>query len=95
MSFHIVISNLFTLIQSCNLVYRIFNFDKYSFVINIAILVNKAVELVKTIPILGFTNDIVEVPIADPDPTNISVIINNSFFLSKDFYCFYKFPYHL
>ena len=49
--------------------------------IKIAILVNKAVELVKTIPILGINNDNVEVSIADPDPTNISVIINNTFFI--------------
>ena len=54
--------------------------------IKIAILVNKAVELVKTIPILGFNNDIVEVPIADPDPTNSSVIINNTFFID---FCFF------
>ena len=60
----------------------------YSLVIKIAILVNKAVEEVNTIPILGFNNDIVEVPIADPDPTNISVIINNTFFLFKDLYFF-------
>ena len=38
--------------------------------------VNKAVEEVNTIPTLGFIKDIVEVPIADPDPTIISVIIN-------------------
>ena len=31
-----------TLIQSCNLVYRILNFEKYPLVIKIAILVNKA-----------------------------------------------------
>ena len=58
--------------------------------INIARDVNKAVEEVSTIPMLGFIKDIVEVPIADPDPTNFSVIINNFFFLFKDLYvCFY------
>ena len=40
--------------------------------IRIAIDVNKAVELVNTIPMLGLINDIVEVPIADPDPQNFS-----------------------
>ena len=77
-------NKLITLIQSRNFVYLIFSFDIYSLVIKIAILVNKAVELIKTIPILGFTNDIVEVPIADPDPINVSVIINNTFLLFKD-----------
>ena len=57
--------------------------------IKIAIDDRTAVELVKTIPILGFNNDIVEVPIADPDPTNISVILNNTFFLFKDLYFFF------
>ena len=52
--------------------------------INIARDVNKAVDQVNTIPMLGFINDIVEVPIANPDPTNISVIKNHIFFLSKD-----------
>ena len=42
--------------------------------------VNKAVEEVNTIPMDGFINDIVDVDIADPDPTKISVIINNTFF---------------
>ena len=82
MSFHI--KKVITLIQSRNFVYLIFNFDIYSLVIKIAILVNKAVEEVNTILILGFDNDIVEVPIADPDPTNNSVIINNTFFLFRD-----------
>ena len=42
--------------------------------IKIAQLVNKAVEEVNTIPMLGLINDIVEVLIADPDPIKISVI---------------------
>ena len=50
--------------------------------------VNKAVEEVNTIPMLGFINDIVEVPIADPEPTIISVIINKIFFLFNDLYFF-------
>ena len=49
------------------------------------------VELVNTLPMLGFINDIVEVPIADPDPIKISVIINNTFFFSN----FYTFSYNI
>ena len=56
--------------------------------IKIARDVNKAVEEVNTIPMLGFNKDIVEVPIADPEPTNISVIINKIFFLFNDLYFF-------
>ena len=37
---------------------------------------------------LGLTSDIVEVPIADTDPTKISVIINTTFFLFKFLYFF-------
>ena len=59
--------------------------------IKIAKDVNKAVELVNTIPVLGLTNDIVEVLIADPDPIKISVIFNNTFFLSRLFYSFLYF----
>ena len=73
-------NKVITFFQSHNFVYLIFNFDIYSLVIKLAILVNKAVELVKTTPILGFNNEIVEVPIADPDPTNILVTINKIFF---------------
>ena len=47
---------------------------------------NKAEELVITIPILRFINDIVELDIAYPDPNNISLIIDNTFFLFKDSY---------
>ena len=60
----------------------------YSLVIKIAILVNKAVEEVDSIPIFEFSNDNVEVPIADPDPNNISVILKNTFFLFNDLYFF-------
>ena len=48
--------------------------------------VNKAVEPVKTIPMLGFNNDIVVVEIAEPDP--LSVIISKTFFLVKLLYFF-------
>ena len=60
-------SNVIILIQSRKFVYRNSIFDMHSLVIKIAILVNKAVEEVNTIPMLGFCNDIVEVLIADPD----------------------------
>ena len=58
----------------------------YSLVIKIAIVDNKAVEEVKTLPMLGLINDIVDVEIADPDPIKFSVIINNTFFLLILFY---------
>ena len=45
-----------------------------------AIDVNKAVEEVKTTPMLRLNKDIVEVLIADPDPIMISVINNITFF---------------
>ena len=51
-----------------------------------AILVNKADELVKTIPMLGFINDIVGVPKADPDPIKNLVRFNNAFLLFKLLY---------
>ena len=56
----------------------------YSFVINIARDVNKAVEEVSNIPMLGFIKDIVLVEIALPDPIKISGIINNIFLLFND-----------
>ena len=51
-----------------------------------AILVSEAVEEVNSIPMLGFDNDIVEVVIADPEPTKNSVTINKTFFSFKDLY---------
>ena len=73
-----------TVFQSRNLVYRIFKFDMYSFVIKIAILVNKAVldEIISPAP--GLINSIVDEPTAEALPISISVIINNIFFLFKD-----------
>ena len=58
----------------------------YSFVINIAIDVNKAVLDEILIPTPGLIKPNVELPIADPDPIKISVKINNTFFLFHDFY---------
>ena len=56
--------------------------------IKIARDVNKAVEELSTIPMLGFIIDIVDVEIADPHPIKISVIINKTFFLFKFLYFF-------
>ena len=53
----------------------------YSFVIKIGILVKRAVLHEIILPAPGLINPIVELPIADPDPIKISVIINNIFFL--------------
>ena len=52
----------------------------FSIVTKITIDASRAVELVDTITMPGSINDIVEVIIADLDPNNISVIINNTFF---------------
>ena len=70
-----------TLFQSLSFVYRIFYLLIYSLVINIAILVSKAVLLEIIIPAPGLIKPIVELPTADALPTRISVIINNTFFL--------------
>ena len=83
-------SKVTTLIQSRNFVYLFLIFEMFSFVIKIAINVKRAVELVNTIRMLGFNNDIVEIPIADPDPNKFSVIINNTFFFLRIFYFFLK-----
>ena len=66
-----------TLIQSCNLVYRTFNFNIYSFVIEIALLV--LIEII--IPAPALIKPIVELPIVHSAPIKTSVIINNIFFL--------------
>ena len=57
--------------------------------IKIARDVNKAVEEVNTIPMLGLINDIVDVEIADPDPIKTSEIINNSIFLFIQAFIFF------
>ena len=85
-----------TLIQSLNLVYLIFNLLIYSFVIKIAIEVNKAEQLAMGIPIDGLISEKVLEVIADPDPIKISLIINNTFFLNKNSYIsFYNNHYQL
>ena len=60
----------------------------YSFVIKIAILVNKAVLLETIIPAPGLINPNVEVLIGDLDPIKLSIIINSIFFLFKISYFF-------
>ena len=76
------------MIQSRSFVYRIFNFEVYSLVIKIAILVNKAVLLDILLPAPGLIKPIVEVPTAEALPTRMSMIIKNTFFLFKVFYFF-------
>ena len=58
----------------------------YSLVIKIAILVNRAVLDEITIPAPVLIKPNVELPIADPGPIKISVIINKTFFLFKLLY---------
>ena len=77
-----------TLIQSRSFVYPIFKFNMYSFMIKVAILVNKAVLLEIIIPTPELIKPHVEQPIADPYPIKFSVIVNNLFFLFSDFYFF-------
>ena len=59
--------------------------------IKIATDVNKALEEVNTIPMLGFIIDIVDVEIADPDPIKISETIKRIFFSFNDLYFFLQF----
>ena len=61
-------SKVITFIQPSDSVYLIFSFEIYSFVINIAIDVNRAVLLGVTIPTLESNSDKVLDVIADPDP---------------------------
>ena len=67
----------------------------YSLVIKIEILVNRAVLDEILIPATGLINLIIELPIADPDPIKVSLIINNSFFLINFLYFFYNVDYQL
>ena len=67
----------------------------YSMVIKIATLVNRAVLDEIIIPAPGLINPIVELPVGDPDPIKISVIIKNIFFFVQTFiYFFYIIHYH-
>ena len=83
-----------TLIQSRSFVYRFFNLPIYSFVIKIAILVNKAVLGEITIQAPGLIRPIVELRIVEALPTNISVINNNSLFYSNFYISSDKVHYH-
>ena len=71
---------------SRNIVYLIFISDKDSFVIKIAIDVNRIVLVDIRTPMLGLVNDKVEVVIVKADPNEIAVIINKTFFLFKLLY---------
>ena len=75
-----------TLIQSLNFVYLNFKLLLYSLVIKIALLVKRAVLDEIIIPAPGLIKPIVDEPTAEADPTSISVIINNTFFLFKLLY---------
>ena len=76
-------SSVITLIQSLSFLNPIISFEIYSIVIKIAILVNKAVLLDIIIPASGLMKPIVGEPTAKSDPTKISVITSNIFFLFK------------
>ena len=76
------------LIQSRNFLYLIFNLELYSFVIKLAILLNKAVLDDITMPTDGLNIDKVELVIGEPPPIKISVIINNTLFLFNDLFFF-------
>ena len=81
-------NKVITLIQFLSLVYLIFTFEIYSIVINIAILVNRAVLLEMIIAAPGLINPIVEELIVEADPINISVRNNSIFFLFELLYFF-------
>ena len=76
MEFFDVFSNskVLTLIQSPKLVYHFSNFEMYSLVIKIAILVNSAVLLPILIPALGFNTANVLGLIVESDPIKTSLI---------------------
>ena len=73
---------------SRNLLCPVFVFELYSFVIKIAMEVNRAVLLVNTISTLGLSIAKADFFIVKSDPTKFSVIINSNLFLSEFFYCF-------
>ena len=60
----------------------------HSLVIKTAMDVKSALELVNTIPMLGFLNDSVEIVTAHPDPNEISAKINNFFYLDVYTSCY-------
>ena len=61
----------------------------YSFVIKIAIDVNRAVELDIITPALGFEIANVLEPIVEADPIKTSVVINNNVFLFNTLFFLY------
>ena len=81
------------MIQSLSLVYLIFNFEIFLLVINVAVLVNSAVLLEIIILAPGLIKPIVAKLIVEAEPINISVIINNTFFLVTLLYFSYNTHY--
>ena len=80
-------NKVITLIQSPNLVYLIFNCEKYRFVINVLILDKNEIQLAHIFP-TGANPDTVN-PLTNPNPTDpnkISETIINTFFLFKLLY---------
>ena len=66
-------SKVVTLIQSLNLNYRIFNFEKYSFVINVEILDKNEIPPAVTIPTGAMPDIVIPLPtIKPPTPIKIS-----------------------
>ena len=63
--------------------YRVFNFEMYSLVIKIAILVKSAVLLEIMVPALGFNTANVHDFFVEADLKKVSVISKNFFFLVK------------
>ena len=74
-------TKLITKFQSRNIVYLISNFEIYSFVIKIAILVYKAALDKKTIPTVGLVIHKVELVFVEPPPIKFSVTFNNTFII--------------
>ena len=89
-------NKVITIIQSRNLVYRILNFEKFSFVINVEILDENDLLLAHIMP-TGANPDIIR-PDPTPNPTlpfNFSETIVNTFFLFNFFISFYNFHFQI
>ena len=81
-------SKVITFIQSPNLVYPFFNCDMYSFLINIAKLVSKAVLDDISIPTLGLIINNVDEVNVEVDSFEFSVMFNEIFFFFEFFFLF-------
>ena len=87
-------NKVITLIQYRSLVYLVCNFEKYPFVIKLAIDINRAVLEDILLPTLKF--EFAKLPefIVEADPIINSVIINKSFCPFKDSYFFLFFLHY-